>query len=229
MPPKRRSLGEDVRVAETFWPWGIAAGDFDNNRHMDGFVPSGMGYPFFYWRSMLLMNDGKGSFSDRSRQAGIDPPPGGQLLGAIRGKDAARSARSAAVLDIENDGRPDLVVNNFNDRAHLYSNRWPALSHIGIRLEGRSSNRDAIGAVVRVHSNDTVQVRQVQAAGGYLAQSTKTLHLGLGHTGAVDRVDIQWPSGREQILREPDSGRIHRVREPTDSRGRKRRTGRDKQ
>ena len=160
------------------------------------------------------MNDGNSTFTDRSKQAGVDPPPGGNVMGKIAGKPATRSARSAAVIDIENDGRLDLAVNNFNDRAHLYANRWPARRFIGFRLEGTRSNRDAIGAVVRIYSGDTVQVRLVQAAGGYLAQSTKTLHFGLGDSGTVDRAEIRWPSGHKQIIKNPSIDRIHAVREP---------------
>jgi hypothetical protein len=204
----------DKSGAETFWPWGIAAGDFDNNRYVDAFLPSGMGYPYFFWRNNLLMNDGTGKFTDRSRQAGIDPPPGGPVMGKIGGKPATRSARSAAVLDIENDGRLDVAVNNFNDNAHLYANRWPARGFIGFRLEGTRSNRDAIGAVVRIYAGNTVQVRLVQAAGGYLGQSSKTVHFGLGDTGKVDRAEIRWPSGHKQTIKNPSTGQIHAVREP---------------
>jgi hypothetical protein len=200
--------------AETFWPWGIAAGDFDNNGFEDAFLPSGMGFPYFYWRSPLLMNKGDGTFTDRSTKAGIEPPPGGTRLGSIGGRNACRSARSAAVLDIENDGRPDLVVNNFNDRAHLFANRWPERSWIGFRLVGTNSNRDAVGAVVRIVSGDRIQVRQVQAAGGYLAQSTKTLYFGLGARDTVDRVQIHWPSGFRQVITSPAPGRILAITEP---------------
>jgi len=86
----------DAANAETFWPWGIAAADFDNDTWMDAFLPSGMGYPFFYWRNYLLMNNGDGTFTDRAREAGLDPPPGGELLGEIAGEPATRSSRSAA-------------------------------------------------------------------------------------------------------------------------------------
>jgi hypothetical protein len=59
-------------------------------------------------------------------------------------------------------------------------------------------------------------VRQVQAAGGYLAQSTKTLHFGLGENHKVDRAEIRWPSGQIQTIRSPATGAIHRVREPAE-------------
>src|SRR5262249_42540064 len=56
----------DKAGLETFWPWGIATGDFDNDGFEDLFIPSGMGYPFYYWPNALLMNNGNETFSDRA-------------------------------------------------------------------------------------------------------------------------------------------------------------------
>src|SRR5207302_174272 len=56
---------------ETFWPWGIATGDFDNDGYEDVYLPSGMGYPYFYWPSSLMMNNGDGTFTDRAEAEGI--------------------------------------------------------------------------------------------------------------------------------------------------------------
>ena len=202
---------------ETFWPWGIAAGDFDNDGFVDVFLASGMGYPWEFWRNPYLHNNGDGTFSERSAEAGVDPPPGGPFLGPVlRGKKATRSSRSAAVADFDGDGRLDLVVNNFNDRPYLYMNRRPRRNYIAFRLRGTRQNRDAVGAVVRLHVGDKVLVRQVHAAGGYLAQSSKTLHFGLGDAQSVERCEIRWPGGRVQVLETPKPNRLHEVTEPTE-------------
>ena len=118
--------------------------------------------------------------------------------------------------DLDGDGRLDLVVNNFNDRPYLFMNRFPKRSWIAFRLEGRRSNRDAVGAVVRIHAGGRVMVRQAQAAGGYLCHSSKTLHFGLGDAGAVDRCEIRWPRGRVQVLESPEPNRVHDLVEPID-------------
>src|SRR5207248_3689028 len=70
----------DKAGAETFWPWGVATGDFDNDGFEDVFLPSGMGYPYQYWPNALLMNNGNETFTDRAEAAGIEPPPGGPYL-----------------------------------------------------------------------------------------------------------------------------------------------------
>lgn len=116
----------DAAGMETFWPWGVAVGDFDNDGHVDAFLPSGMGYPYFYWPCALMMNRGDEMFVDLAAMEGIDPPPGGQfLLERIAQQPAARSSRCAAVSDLNGDGRLDIMVNNFNDRHTTLSTNSP--------------------------------------------------------------------------------------------------------
>jgi hypothetical protein len=201
---------------ETFWPWGIAAGDFDNDGWVDLFIPSGMGYPFYYWPNYLLLNQRDGTFADRAKELGVEPPRRGKFGPPIAGKAAARSSRSAAVADFRGVGKLDVVVNNFNDQPYYLRNRLPRRNYVQFRLRGTKGNRDAIGAVVRLYRRGQVMTRPVQAMCGYLAQSSLTAHFGLGDDPAVDRVEITWPGGRRQVLDRPAANRLHLVTEPND-------------
>jgi hypothetical protein len=200
---------------ETFWPWGIATGDYDNDGDEDVFITSGMGYPFYYWPNQLMMNNGDGTFRDRASSLGVEPPTGGEFQEKdIAGKKAARSSRSAVVADFDGDGRLDIVTNNFNDQPYFFANQFSKRNYVEFRLTGTRSNRDAVGALVRLWVGKTVMVREVNPAGGYLSHSSRTIHFGLGDRNKVDSVEIRWPRGTLQSLSNPAINSLHQVTEP---------------
>ena len=93
-------------------------------------------------------------------------------------------------------------------------NRSPKTSCIEFQLTGAGGNLDAIGAVVKLTVGGRTLVRQVPSAGGYLAQSSSTLHFGLGAATKIDRCEIRWPDGRVQVVEHPEIGARNRIREP---------------
>jgi hypothetical protein len=203
---------------ETFWPWGVAVGDLDNDGYEDVFIPSGMGYPFYYWPNYLLMNQGDGTFRNRASAMGVEPPGHGRFLPQrINGRPAVRSSRCAVTGDFRGAGLLDVVVNNFNDRPYYFKNQMPRKNYVQFRLRGAGAprtNRDAIGAVVRLYRGKEVMTRQVPSACGYLSHSSRTLHFGLGDQAEIDRVEITWPSGARQTISNPAANQLHVVDEP---------------
>jgi hypothetical protein len=160
-----------------------------------------MGYPYYYWPNYLLMNQGDGTFRDRGAELGIEPPPRGKFFPQpVGGRSATRSSRCAVTGDFRGVGLLDIVTNNFNDQPYYFRNQFPRRNYVAFRLRGTKSNRDAIGAVVRLYQGGQVLTRQVQGACGYLSQSSHTLHFGLGDHPQVDRVEVTWPSGTRQRL-----------------------------
>ena len=205
----------DAANMETFWPWAVATGDFDNDGYEDVFLPSGMGYPFYYWPNQLMMNGGDGTFTERAAELGIEPPERGIYQGErIAGSLACRSSRCAAVADFDGDGRLEIVVNNFNDYPYYFRNNLPRRNYVAFRLKGTKSNRDAIGALLHLYTGKEVMTRQVNPAGGYLSQSSRTVHFGLGDRVNIDRVEIRWPSGIRQVILGPAINQLHQVTEP---------------
>jgi hypothetical protein len=154
-----------------------------------------------YQQKRVWINDGAGQFKEVA-----------QLVGVTDVYDG----RSIALADFENRGALDAVVANERGPLLLYrntvspDNRW-----IEFELEGRSSNRSAIGAQVKVLWNGQEQVQEVSGASGFCAQNQRWLQFGLGKTSSVEKVQIRWPSGQTQTIVAPELNRIHKVVEPS--------------
>ena len=152
------------------------------------------------------------------------PPHLFRNLGQSRFRDVAKEvgpelgrpvvARGAAHGDIDSDGDLDLLVTTNGDRAYLYRNdlQTPA-SWVGFRLRGTASNRDGIGARIRLTAGGKTQTSMVKSSTGYLSQSQLPVVFGLGKLSAVEKVEILWPSGTTQTVSSPAPGRIHVVAE----------------
>jgi len=139
-------------------------------------------------RNVFLRNDGHGGFDDVSGSVGLDLDQDG---------------RSFAVLDIDGDGDSDVVVMAARQAPQLrvFRNDFaPRGGTLAIRLRGTASNRDAIGARVTVETDRIRRTKIVQAGSGFLSQHSKELLFGLGPSGRIVRVTVEWPSGRAQEI-----------------------------
>jgi hypothetical protein len=116
------------------------------------------------------------------------------------------------------DGRLDLVISNNNGPPTLYLNRLVGAGHwLMLDLEGRRSNRDAVGARVRVEAGGRVLTRWVEVGSGYASQAPHLVHFGLGNVDRVEQAEILWPSGQ---LDRPEISGVDRLVQVTESEAR---------
>ena len=149
---------------------------------------------------LLFQNLRNGRFEEVGYSAGLREP---------------LSGRGGIYLDYDGDGDLDLVVNDLNGPAHLYRNdRENKNNWLRIRLTGTRSNRDAIGAIVKVTANGTTQTRMVRSGSGFMGQSELPLTFGLGQAKQAERLEIKWPSGQVQIMESVKSNQNLSVIEP---------------
>jgi hypothetical protein len=147
----------------------------------------------------LFLNDGKGLFRDVAAQAG-------------GGFASPKVARGLAFGDFDRDGDVDLLITTNQGPAFLYRNDVTNGNRsIRFHLQGTKSNRDAIGAMVRVTTPDGTQSRMVKTGSSYLSQSELALTFGLGKRDKADRIVIEWPSGQVQEFGDLKAGSWHCV------------------
>ena len=127
---------------------------------------------------------------------------------------APLGSRSSAVFDLDGDGELDIVTNDFNSAPQvLVSNlaQQHQIHWIAIALTGTMSNRNGLGAIVRVHAGGRVYTKYNDGKSGYLSQSVLPLYFGLGDADKIDRIEVDWPSGKKQV--ETQQLEINRTRQ----------------
>jgi len=190
------------RMKAQYTSWGGNFLDFDNDGKLDAFIANGDLHYLVGWQSLLLENQGDGTFADAARKGGAF------FATRLRG-------RGSAVADIDDDGRMDILMTTLADRPVLLRNRDRSGNRwITLDLEGTKSNRDGFGAKVTVHAGGKTRSAEARCPSGYLFQGDRRLHFGLGSSSTVDRIEIRWPSGQVQALTEVKVDQVLKVREP---------------
>jgi hypothetical protein len=189
--------------------YSIHIADFDNDGCKDIFVSRGdVQSPAMADRRQIdqpnavFRNGPAGKWSALTSEAGF-------------AAQAPRRHRGSAFGDLNHDGRLDLVVTALSAPAEVWMNDSPGANHwIEIALQGTKSNRDGIGAKIHVTAGGQNQFNHKSTASGYASSSAGPVHFGLGASGVVDEIEIQWPSGTKQLLKNVQADRILRVKEP---------------
>jgi enediyne biosynthesis protein E4 len=172
--------------------WGTGFVDYDNDGWRDLFIANGHIYPqadragnHYFQNNQLFHNLRNGRFA--------------LVPDTESGFTKALSSRGAAWGDLDNDGAVEMVVNNIDQAPFLYSpRRRPGSNWVMVRLSSTKSNRDAIGARVRLTAGGITQTDEVRSGESYISSCDMRLHFGLGEAKLIDRLEIRWPSGMTQ-------------------------------
>ena len=167
------------------------------NGHIDETVRNIRGNTGYAQAPQLFLNQGGARFLDVANEVG-------------GGFDQAKVGRGLAYGDFDRDGDLDVLLTTNNGPAFLYRNDQTAGNRsIRFRLQGTKSNRDAVGAVVRIFYSGHTQSRTVHGGSSYLSQSELPVTFGAGKRDKIERVTIEWPSGRSEEFKDLSSGKSY--------------------
>jgi enediyne biosynthesis protein E4 len=183
--------------------------DFDNDGWKDIFVSRGHVQSLAAEPNLVVAqhntvfrNLGGMKFSALTSEAGLTAQPPSRH-------------RGSAIGDLNGDGRLDVVVSAISAPAEVWINQSPGTNHwLEFKLQGTRSNRDGIGARIKVVTPSGAQYNHMTTSAGYASSSAGPVHFGLGLHNSADLVEIRWPSGVVQELRNVAGDRVVAVKEP---------------
>jgi hypothetical protein len=223
-----KGLFEDVTFPSGVGPatlpyvgFGAAFIDYDNDTDLDLGIVNGhvMNSPGHVrpgateaQRKLLLRNDGGGPSTSLRASRMTDV---GRQSGS--GFASEKVGRTLVAGDVDNDGDLDLLVTNNGGSAELLRNQGgTGNGSVLIRLVGVKSNRSAAGARVRLTAGGTTQVREVKAGSSYLGQNDLRVHVGLGQATRIDRLEVRWPNGQNEVI---DGAAVNQILTVTEGKG----------
>lgn len=214
--------------AENYWPWGFSVGDLNADGWDDVFIASSMNFPFRYGINSLLLNQRGEKFVPAEFALGVEPRRGNrtavpwfEVECSFADKDhldckdrtghvsvwSSIGSRSSAIFDLDGDGDLDIVTNDFGSEPLVLmsdlAERTSKLSWLTVRLVGTTSNRDGLGATVKVTAGSQSCVKVLDGKSGYLSQSVLPLYFGLADAPQADAVEVMWPTGKIQTVDGP--------------------------
>ena len=191
--------------------WGVSFLDLDLDGWLDLFLVNGHVYPEVeqlkteagYRQRKVVYHNRDARFEDVTERLG--PPV-----------TEPRAGRGAAFADFDNDGDQDVVVNNVHEPPDLYRlDLQQPRSWLTVRLVGTKSNRSSIGARLRATAGAATQVQEVRGGGSYYSQNDLRASFGLGSATKVDRLEVRWPNGLEEMWTDLEVNRIVTLKEGT--------------
>lgn len=215
---------------ENYWPWGVSVDDINADGWDDVLITSSMNFPFRYGVNSLLLNNRGEKFLDSQFLLGIEPRRAGADIktrkawfsldcsGADKSHPRCKDhtgryvingtlgTRSAVIFDLDGDGDLDIVTNEFGDAPQVFVSdlaQKRKIHWLGVRLQGTASNRNGLGARVKVRVGDRVLTKVLDGSSGYLSHSLMPLYFGLDEADKVDGVEVVWPSGATQTVPGP--------------------------
>jgi hypothetical protein len=181
--------------------WGSGIYDFDNDGWLGILIFHGGLIHLVPQEQSLFRGLGNGKFADVSRDGAV--------------LDVKTVSRGACFADYDNDGKVDAFVVNLGAPATLLHNISQNSNHwLTVKLKGKKSNRDGIGAHLELLAGGRKQIAERIAGSGYLSQDEGRVHFGLGALTKADKVTIHWPSGQDQVLENVAADRVLTVEEP---------------
>ena len=185
--------------------WGVALSDLDNDTRLDVVVANShvndlidrFEASTYKEANAILLNRGNG-FDDVTTEVGA---------GLAR---TSAAHRGLVVTDLDNDGRLDFVTTSLGGPVEVWKNGGPAGHWVRVRLRGRASNRDGLGASIVVGGRRFAMT----SAAGYASSVLQGIHVGLGPAATPPRIEVRWPSGRTQVVDAPGVDQVVEITEP---------------